>query len=240
MGAIAQHHSTLLNLMITTRHHERRVYNEFLTIQRLCKYYNYALTQTTQSMKLFFSYSHKDEPLRDQLATHLSQLKRDKIITDWHDRNITAGTDWAQAIDDNLNTANIILLLISSDFLASDYCYDKEMTRALERHNQNTARVIPIILRPCDWHSAPFGKLQALPKDAKPVTQWSNPDEAFTNIAQGIRKAVAELQQHKSNPASPQTKAASSQPANVTMNFYGTVHGAAGTVQGDQNIQPIE
>jgi HEAT repeat protein len=167
------------------------------TIQSKCKFYNYDLTQNTQSMKLFFSYAHKDEPLRDELAKHLSLLKRQNIITDWHDRNITAGTDWAQAIDDNLNTANIILLLISSDFLASDYCYDKEMTRALEHHTQGTARIIPIILRPCDWHSAPFGKLQALPKDARPVTQWADQDEAFLNIAQGIRKAVAELQQHK-------------------------------------------
>jgi hypothetical protein len=149
----------------------------------------------TDSPTLFFSYAHRDEPLRDELAKHLSLLKRQNIIADWHDRNITAGTDWAQAIDDNLNTANIILLLISSDFLASDYCYDKEMTRALEHHTQGTARIIPIILRPCDWHSAPFGKLQALPKDAKPVTQWSDPDEAFTHIAQGIRKTVAELQQ---------------------------------------------
>jgi HEAT repeat protein/energy-coupling factor transporter ATP-binding protein EcfA2 len=214
------------------------------TIQSNCKFYNYDITQSTQSMKLFFSYAHKDEALRDQLAPHLSLLKHQNIITDWHDRNITAGTDWAQAIDNNLNTADIILLLISADFLASDYCYDKEMTRALERHNQNTARVIPIILRPCDWHSAPFGKLQALPiahgGGAKPVTQWSDQDEAFTNIAQGIRKAVAELQQRKSSPATSQPKTASPQPANVTMNFYGTVHGAAGTVQGDQNIQPTE
>ena len=145
------------------------------------------------SIKLFFSYAHKDEPLRGELAKHLTLLKRQNIITDWYDRNITAGTDWAQAIDDNLNTADIILLLISANFLASNYCYDKEMTRALERHNQGTARVIPIILRPCDWHSAPFGKLQALPKDAKPITQWSDQDAAFTNIAQGIRKAVEEL-----------------------------------------------
>jgi energy-coupling factor transporter ATP-binding protein EcfA2 len=168
-------------------------------IQENCKFYNYDITQTTQTMKLFFSYTHKDESLRDELAKHLSLLKRQNIITDWHDRNITAGTDWAQAIDDNLNTANIILLLISSDFLASDYCYDTEMTRALEHHNQGTARVIPIILRPCDWHSAPFGKLQALPIEhaggAKPVTKWDDQDEAFTHIAQGIRKAIAELQQ---------------------------------------------
>jgi hypothetical protein len=171
----------------------KNAYQVILAIQENCKFYNYNLTQTTQSMKLFFSYAHKDEPLRDELAKHLSLLKRQNIITDWHDRNITAGTNWAQAIDDNLDIANIILLLISSDFLASDYCYDKEMTRALEHHNQGTARVIPIILRPCDWHSAPFGKLQALPKDAKPITQWSDQDAAFTNIAQGIRKAVEEL-----------------------------------------------
>jgi HEAT repeat protein/energy-coupling factor transporter ATP-binding protein EcfA2 len=170
-----------------------QIIEDIQIFQKRCKFYNYDLTQTTQSMKLFFSYAHKDEPLRDELAKHISLLKRQNIITDWHDRNITAGTDWAQAIDDNLNTANIILLLISSDFLASDYCYDKEMTRALEHHNQGTARVIPIILRPCDWHSAPFGKLQALPKDAKPVTKWEDQDEAFTHIAQGIRKAVAEL-----------------------------------------------
>jgi energy-coupling factor transporter ATP-binding protein EcfA2 len=216
------------------------VYIGISAFQSACQYYNYELTQLTQSMKLFFSYAHKDEPLRDELAKHLSLLKRQNIITDWHDRNITAGTNWAQAIDDNLDTANIILLLISSDFLASDYCYDKEMTRALEHHNQGTARVIPIILRPCDWHSAPFGKLQALPKDAKPVTKWDDPDEAFTHIAQGIRTAVAELQHRKSGPATSQPQTASSQPANVTMNFYGTVHGAAGTVQGDQTIHPTE
>jgi TIR domain len=185
------------------------------------------------SLKLFFSYTHKDEPLRDQLATHLSQLKRDRIITDWCDRNITAGTEWAQAIDDNLNTADIILLLISADFLASDYCWTKEMDPALERHNQGTARVIPIILRPCDWYSAPFGKLQALPEDAKPVTQWADPDEAFTHIAQGIRTAITELQQRKTSPTAAPPNPSSPQPGNVTMKFYGTVHG-------DQNIHPAE
>jgi hypothetical protein len=175
-------------------------FDTMVTIQSNCKFYNYDLTQTTQSMKLFFSYSHKDELLRDELAKHLIQLKRDKIITTWHDRDITAGTDWAEAIDENLNTANIILLLVSSDFLASDYCYDIEMQRAIERHNNQEARVIPIILRPCDWHSAPFGKLQALPispgAGATPVTEWDNQDKAFLAIAQGIRKAVTELQQH--------------------------------------------
>ena len=148
-------------------------------------------------MKLFFSYAHKDEALRDTLATHLALLKRQGIITTWHDRDITAGTEWAQAIDSNLNTADIILLLISANFLTSDYCYDTEMHRALERHRNGEARVIPILLKPCDWKGAPFGKLQALPiahsAGAKPVTQWSNKDEAFTAIAVGIRQAAEEL-----------------------------------------------
>ncbi|GAP99629.1 toll/interleukin-1 receptor domain-containing protein [Leptolyngbya sp. NIES-2104] len=148
-------------------------------------------------LTLFYSYSHKDEILRDQLNTHLTLLQRQGIIDSWYDRNITAGTEWAEAIYTHLNTADIILLLISADFLASDYCYEKEMNRAIERHNRQEALIIPIILRPCDWTSAPFGKLQALPiahgEGAKAVTTWSNQDEAFSAIATGIRKAATEI-----------------------------------------------
>jgi TIR domain len=143
------------------------------------------------SIKVFYSYSHKDEKLRDRLETHLSMLRRNGVIEGWHDRKIMASTEWAGQIDDHLNSAQIILLLVSANFLASDYCYDKEMKRAMERHERGEARVIPVILRPCDWHNAPFSKLQALPKDAKPVSSWSDKDEAFTNVAAGIR-AVAE------------------------------------------------
>ena len=146
-----------------------------------------------EPVELFFSYSHKDEKLRDKLEPHLAMLKRDKVIKAWHDRKISAGTEWAQAIDDNLNSAGIILLLISADFLASDYCYDVEMQRAMERHEAGEARVIPIILKPVDWNGAAFGKLQAFPTNAKAVTLWSNRDQAFTNIAQGIRQAAIEM-----------------------------------------------
>jgi hypothetical protein len=149
-------------------------------------------------MKLFFSYAHKDETLRNDLETHIKLLQRQGIIDTWHDRDISAGTEWAEEIDTHLNAADIILLLISSDFLASDYCYEKELTSALDRHNNGQARVIPIILRPCDWETAPFGKLQALPiahgAGAKPVTQWDDKDEAFTAIAKGIRQAVTDIQ----------------------------------------------
>ena len=147
------------------------------------------------SVKLFYAYSHQDEELRQQLENHLSILRRREVITDWHDRKIGAGREWEGEIHKHLDTARIILPLVSSDFVASDYCYDIEMKRAMERHEAGEALVIPIILRPVDWEEAPFGKLQALPRDAKAVTLWENQDEAFRNIARGIRKAVEDLNQ---------------------------------------------
>ena len=170
----------------------------------------------SNAVKVFFSYSHKDEALRDELATHLSMMKRQGVIEAWHDREISAGSEWANAINDNLEVADIILLLVSANFLASDYCYDKEMTRAMERHETREARVIPIILKPTDWNGAPFGKLQALPKNAKPVTTWQDQDEAFLNIAQGIRRVVEEIAKSKpssSNASGTTTPATSSPPA---------------------------
>jgi hypothetical protein len=148
---------------------------------------------TLEPIEVFFSYSHRDELLRDELAKHLSILKRQGVITDWHDRQISVGTEWQGAIDDHLNSAQIILLLISADFLASDYCYDIELRKALERYDRKEAHVIPIILRPVDWHDAPFGKLQALPKNAQPITIWANSDEAFLDVARGIRQTVEQL-----------------------------------------------
>jgi parallel beta-helix repeat protein len=143
-----------------------------------------------EGVKVFFSYSHKDEQLRDELAKHLSAMRRQGVIAEWHDRKITAGNEWAGEIDENLNRADIILLLISADFIASDYCYDVELKRAMARHEAGSARVIPIILRPVDWSGEAFSKLQALPKDAKPVVQWPTLDEGFVDVARGIRAAV--------------------------------------------------
>src|SRR2546423_7329297 len=148
------------------------------------------LGQTGAPFSLFYSYAHEDELLRQHLETHLSLLRRQGLISEWHDRRIAAGTEWKQEIDRHLEMASIILLLISPDFLASDYCYDIEMQRALERHQRGEARVIPIVLRPVDWHTAPFGHLQSLPRDGKPVTEWDNRDAAFRDIAQGIRRAA--------------------------------------------------
>lgn len=149
------------------------------------------------AVRVAFSYSHKDEELRDQLETHLKLLQRSGFISSWHDRRIMPGDNWKDQIDDNFKQADLILLLVSADFIASDYCYDVEMKMALKRESSGDARVAPVILRACEWREAPFGKLQALPKDGKGVTSWGNRDEAWNDVATGIRRAVEELRQRR-------------------------------------------
>lgn len=145
-------------------------------------------------LSVFFSYSHEDEQLRNQLEQQLAILKRQQAIATWHDRRITAGEEIDHTINQNLETADIILLLVSPPFLASDYCYDREMLRAMERHESREAVVIPVILRPCEWHKTPFGKLLATPTDGKPVTQWADRDQAFLEVTKAIRAAAENLQ----------------------------------------------
>jgi internalin A len=152
-----------------------------------------AVDRHSQALRLFYSYSHKDETLRDELETHLKLLQRQGLIQPWHDRRILPGNDWANDIDDNLNRADIILLLISADFIASDYCYDLEMTRAMERHNSGEAQVIPIILRPVDWRDTPFNKLSWLPQNGEPVTQWGDRDAAWLNVETGIKRVIESM-----------------------------------------------
>ncbi|WP_386081911.1 toll/interleukin-1 receptor domain-containing protein [Vreelandella sp. F11] len=139
---------------------------------------------------VFFSYCHADEVLRDQLEKQLAMLKRQGVIDSWHDRRIDAGQEIDAAIDEHINSDEIILLLVSPDFIASDYCYNIEMARAMERHNAKEAIVIPVILRACDWHHAPFGKLLGTPQDGKPVTLWPDRDEALLQVAKEVRKAA--------------------------------------------------
>lgn len=147
---------------------------------------------TDRPIKIFYSYSHEDERLLKQLLKHLAILRRQRKTIDWHDRKIQPGTEWGGAIDENLESASIILLLVSASFIDSDYCNDVELKRALERHEAGEARVIPVILRPCHWEESPFGKLQALPKDGLAVIKWKPRDEGFKNIAEGIEAALEE------------------------------------------------
>ncbi len=150
-------------------------------------------------IEIFFSYSHKDELFKDELEKQLSSLRWQGIVTNWTDRAIIPGQEWAGEISKHLATAQIILLLISPDFMASPYCYSVEMKRAVERHERGEAHVIPIILRSIRWQDAPFGKLQALPRDAKPVKSWPDQDEALYNVAEGIRKVVEKLRKKLSD-----------------------------------------
>ncbi len=152
-------------------------------------------------VKIFFCYAHEDEQLLNKLKNHLFPLKRTGLIDIWHDRGISAGSDWEQQIKSHLNQAQIILLLISPDFMASDYCYSIEMQRVLERHDLGEARVIPIILRHVYWQGV-IGKLQALPTDARPIKSWPDQDEALYNVTEGIRKVIQEITP-KSSPLPP-------------------------------------
>lgn len=140
--------------------------------------------------KIFISYSHKDEDYKDELKTHLKPLERMQRISIWDDRAIDAGDEWHPQIMNALEDAEIILMLISNYFIASDFCYDKELKRALERHEAKTARVIPIIIRTCKWEGLPFGKLQAVPRNGKAIIEWDNRDEAYTFIAEQIDRVV--------------------------------------------------
>ena len=146
-------------------------------------------------VNIFFCYTHEDEGLLNRLKRHLTPLRRQGLIDVWYDRDISAGTEWEQEIHQHLNAAQIILLLVSPDFIYSDYCYGIEMKRAIERHERGETQVIPIILRPVSWQGSPFSKLQALPTDAKPVisSSWVYQDEAFFNVVEGIRKVVEQL-----------------------------------------------
>ena len=139
---------------------------------------------------LFFSYSHKDELLRDRLEVALTTMKRQGLIEAWHDRRLRAGDDFDKGVKAEIESADVILLLVSPDFIASDYCHDVEMARAMERHESGEARVIPVILRPCMWHSMPFGKLLGIPRDGLAVTRWPDLDEAFLDVAQRILAAM--------------------------------------------------
>lgn len=144
-------------------------------------------------LSVFISYSHRDEGMCEELINHLSSMRREGLINHWHDRKLLPGDDWEQNIDDNLVNAQVILLLVSSDFIASDYCFEVEMKTALEKHYKGEAVVIPIILRSCDWKKCLFGKIQGLPKDGKPVTTWGDRDLAYLNIVEGIRAKINEL-----------------------------------------------
>ena len=144
-------------------------------------------------LHIFYCYAREDKPFRDALDRHLSGLKRQKLLITWSDQEIRPGEEWKTAIDTSLQKAHIILCLVSSDFLASDYCYEQEMQQSLERHKEGTARVIPILVRPTYWENTPLHELQMLPSNASAVTLWHDPDAAWLNIVTSILPIIQEL-----------------------------------------------
>ena len=152
---------------------------------------------TGPSLRLFYCYAREDQALRDELDKHLASLRRRSVITNWYDGMIVPGMPWEKVIATHLDAADIILLLISSDFMNSDYCYSKEMNRALERHEKQEARVVPILLRPVYWSDAPFSHLHVLPADAKPVIRWNDRDSAFEDITKGILHVAQDLSAYR-------------------------------------------
>jgi hypothetical protein len=142
------------------------------------------------SKNIFISYSHKDEQYKDDLIEHLALLKRNKIVDIWHDRKIMPGDEWKDEIDSNLSSAEIIIILVSQSFIASDYCYDVELKKALEMHENQEAILIPIIVRSCDFGSSVFSHLQALPKDAKAINTWSDKDSVWCDTIKLIKEKI--------------------------------------------------
>ena len=145
------------------------------------------------AVPVFVSYSHTDERLRKELGKHLSVLQRQGLIRSWHDRMIGSGEGWEGEIARQLEQARVVLLLVSADFINSKYCFDIELKRALELHAARRALVVPIILRPVVFRGLPFAGLQALPRDARPVTSWPSRDAAFVDIVEGLREAIESL-----------------------------------------------
>lgn len=159
---------------------------------------------STRSIALYYCYDRNDKALREKLEKHLGALKQQGQITTWHMGEIQAGREWQREIAYQLQSADIILLLLSPDFIASKEIYSGEMKEAFARHKRNEARVIPILLRPVDLEGTFLSHLQALPSNGMAVTSWSNRDEAFVEVARGVRLTVSTLMEHRglSEPAS--------------------------------------
>ncbi len=153
-----------------------------------------AKKEKDRPVSAFISYSHADSKIKNDLFKHLSPLRRLRLISDWHDGEIKPGDEWQKSIAGHLNSSQIILLLISSDFIASEFCYNKELNKAMERHSAKEAVVIPVIVRACMWHDLAFGKLQALPDEGRAITTWVDLDDALTKVAMGVQAAAQMLQ----------------------------------------------
>lgn len=153
----------------------------------------------SEDIKIFIAYSREDQQILKVLRKNLRVLERTQNVTVWYDGEIEAGSDWEQQIKNNLHAADIILLLVSENFIASDYCYDKEMNEALSLHDQNKVRTIPIIAKECLWQRMPFARLQALPEDGKPLTSkdWDSPNKPYLQVVIQLELITKDIRSKK-------------------------------------------
>lgn len=153
----------------------------------------------TYPLKIFYCYSHVDEVIRDELQKHTKMLERRGIITNWHDRKILPSQTWDKEISEKLSESDIVILIISADFISSDYCFEVEMQEALKLHKEGKLRIIPVCARTCDWKDAPFSHIQGLPLDMKPIMSegWHNSDEAYYNVVDGLKQLIEDILQEE-------------------------------------------
>ncbi len=151
--------------------------------------------------KIFVSYSRKDVEYLNEFIVHLSGLERNDKIELWTDQEIVASTVWEKELKNRLESADIIIFLVSPDFIASDYIYDVEISKAIERHNKGEVAIVPVIIRPCDYSSTPLTKFQALPKNAEPISSWKLRDEAWMDVVNGLKRTIDAIgaPSHQSN-----------------------------------------
>ena len=147
---------------------------------------------------LFISYAHKDERMKDELVMRLKLLQAQGLVDCWHDRMIEVGEEWDRHIMRELDSADIILMLVTSASLASDYIRTKEMENALQRSSRGEAAVFPVILEHCQWQLTPLKDFQALPEDAKPVRDWKPQRNGWYNVMEGLRKKIAGMKRNRS------------------------------------------
>lgn len=162
-------------------------------------------------VKIFISYAHEDKEFKDELEKHFSVMRRNGEIEPWNDKMIMPGELWDETINTSLDNAQLLIFLISPDFL-SEYCYNIETSKAFKRHNEKSAKIVPIILRYCDWMSTPFAKFQVLPNLGKPVKDFADRDKAFLEVLEGIKKSIRslnDLEKDRSNLSGPRDTARS-------------------------------
>lgn len=149
--------------------------------------------EINRPVRLFYSYSHKDEDYRVEFENQLRSLRNQGWVEDWHDRMLVPGQNWEREIDKRLFSSDLILLLISVNFISSDYCWQVEMEQALELHERGLATVIPVMVHPCEMRSTPFRRIQGLPPGLRPISTWENQDSAWAEVAKGICDVISQM-----------------------------------------------